>query len=357
MAIQPTTLSPPQTHYISGLTIEQFNGLFEKKIATETFNLLARSAGDGNLNSIDLLHNIALRQDSEGRKAENILFDLFSGKLPGKKGIDKEIQKTSKVIYQSTHHKEAFIKPSKLLYIIGSAIENQAAKLDIINLIKACFPKELPSGSPEELNPWSPSRMTMSEEINSAIDDINDLSEDITINHALGLYATQDLQQRNNNQLIDIIAEKIINKNFNQYELIPVNTHEHWILLMAYKDPSSKKMKALVFNSFHPLNSDVREELIEVTKFMGVNNPDVIFIEGNLQTHVPNGCGLFVIEAIKQIVENHQTDPVATLQTFHRDFVKQTKEEQEQFNRQRRQQLFSTYYDNKYLSSLNFSPI
>lgn len=32
MAIQPTTLSPPQTHYISGLTIEQFNGLFEKKL-------------------------------------------------------------------------------------------------------------------------------------------------------------------------------------------------------------------------------------------------------------------------------------------------------------------------------------
>ncbi|MBO1929103.1 hypothetical protein J4731_09185 [Providencia rettgeri] len=95
MAIQPTALSPTQAHYMSGLTIEQFNGLFEKYFP-EALASLAESAGNGNLESIDLLHNIALRQDNEGRKAENILFDLFSGKLPAKKGIDKEIQETSK---------------------------------------------------------------------------------------------------------------------------------------------------------------------------------------------------------------------------------------------------------------------
>ncbi|EOE5320226.1 hypothetical protein [Providencia rettgeri] len=87
------------TYFIAELTVEQFNGLFDKEIASETLSSLAKSASNGNLESIDLLHNIALRQDSEGRKAENILFDLFSGKLPAKKGIDKEIQETSKKLY------------------------------------------------------------------------------------------------------------------------------------------------------------------------------------------------------------------------------------------------------------------
>lgn len=354
MAIQPTTLSPSQTHYMGGLTIEQFHGLFAKEIVPETLEFLASSASDGNLNSIDLLHNIALRQDMEGRKAENILFDLFSGKRSGKQGIDKEIQETSKVLYQSTHHKDAFIKPSKLLYIIGSTIENQASKRDTVNLLKACLPEETFSKPLEELNPWSHNRMTQSDEIDSAIKGINVLSEDITINHALGLYAP-DPQQSNTNQLNDIIAEKIINETFNQYELIPVNTHEHWILLMIYKDSSTDEMKALVFNSFHPLSLDVRNQLINSAELMGVNNPDVVFIEGNLQKHVPNGCGLFVIEAIKQFVDNNQNDPVATLQKFHNNFLMRTEEEQEQFNLHRRRQLFSNYYDNKYLSLRDFS--
>lgn len=84
MAIQPTALSPAQAHYMSGLTIEKCRGLFEKNISPEALASLAESAGDGNLNSIDLLHNIALRQNPAGKNAENILFDLFSGKLPAK---------------------------------------------------------------------------------------------------------------------------------------------------------------------------------------------------------------------------------------------------------------------------------
>ncbi|TOM56986.1 hypothetical protein CGH73_27160, partial [Vibrio parahaemolyticus] len=78
------------------LTTQQFYGLFDKDIPQETLDSLAKSSGEGNLNSIDLLHNLALRQDSVGKQAQNILFDLFSGKLPAKKGVDKEIQETSK---------------------------------------------------------------------------------------------------------------------------------------------------------------------------------------------------------------------------------------------------------------------
>ncbi|MFV8221559.1 type III secretion system effector deubiquitinase SseL, partial [Enterobacter cloacae complex sp.6700776] len=85
----------------------------------------------------ELLHNIALRQGSSGKKAENILFDLFSGKQPAKKGIDKEIQKTSEALYQlytdkklANHFDDSKLKkPSKLLYIIGSSIKNLMDKI------------------------------------------------------------------------------------------------------------------------------------------------------------------------------------------------------------------------------------
>ncbi len=50
MAIQPTALSQPKLT-MSGLTIEQFNGLFEKYFP-EALASLAESAGNGNLVSI-----------------------------------------------------------------------------------------------------------------------------------------------------------------------------------------------------------------------------------------------------------------------------------------------------------------
>ncbi|MEX6368409.1 hypothetical protein AB6F62_09950 [Providencia huaxiensis] len=77
---------------MSGLTIEQFNGLFEKIFPLKLLASL-KSASNGNL-SIDLLHNIALRQDNEGRKAENILFLIYlvENVLQCKKGSIKKYE-------------------------------------------------------------------------------------------------------------------------------------------------------------------------------------------------------------------------------------------------------------------------
>ncbi|MFP1867570.1 hypothetical protein [Lonsdalea quercina] len=49
---------------LSPLDINQFHSLFTNNIDQETLALLGKSATDGNLDSIDILFNLALRTDN-----------------------------------------------------------------------------------------------------------------------------------------------------------------------------------------------------------------------------------------------------------------------------------------------------
>lgn len=331
--------APAQSHYVSGLTTEQFNRLFDKEINPETLDELGKQAGNGDLNSIELLHNIALRQDPSGKKAENILFDLFSGKQPAKKGIDKEIQKTSEALYQlyndkklASHFDDSKLKkPSKLLYIIGSSIKNL---MDKIGLSALLFKDDR-----TESTLWDTNRMVTSDEIDSANKALNALPSDITINSSMPLtlsgfdFLKENIEQKEKNS-----------QGLNQLELFPVNAHEHWILLALYRDQLTQKTNSVVFNSFTEMAPEIREQLMDAAQVVGTVD-NMLFIEGNIQQFVPNGCGLFVLEAIKKLAENTQQDPREILKTFHEGFQDKSIEEQQQFNIQNRRELFSNYYD------------
>jgi|GEM_PF-3110549 len=329
---------------------EQLHNLLSGEIDNQGLMALSQSASQGNLDDIDLLHNLALRRDELGHKAENILFDIFSGKIKGKEDIALEIQKTSKKLYQ--RHREGKIKnylddsklkmPSKLLYIIASTIEKLADKLGLT----ALFMKGEPTGS----TLWEPNRMTTSDEIDSANKNTKTLPNNVTVNCSLGL------TQSGNNLLGEIIEEKINNGiHLKQFELFPLNVNNnHWILFALYpvtsqQAPPNNKIKCAVFNSYYNLSDDIRREIALAAEKAGVTEEkDITYIEGNIQQNVPNGCGLFVLEAIKQLTENLQQSPIETLESFHKDFAKKTTEEQAQFNIQNRRQLFSTYYDDTY---------
>lgn len=327
----------------------ELDNLLNGKIDNQGLMTLTQSASQGNLDDIDLLHNLSLRHDELGHKAENILFDIFSGKIKGKEGVDLEIQKTSKKLYQ--RHKEGKIKnylddsklktPSKLLYIIASTIEKLADKLGLT----ALFMKGEPTGS----TLWEPNRMTTSDEIDSANKNTKTLPNNVTVNCALGLI------QSGNNLLEEIIEEKIKNGTpLKQLELFPLNVNNnHWILFALYpathqQTPSNNDAKCAVFNSYYNLSDDIRKEIALAAEKAGVAKKDITYIEGNIQQNVPNGCGLFVLEAIKQLAENQQQNPIKRLEEFHQDFAKKTTEEQARFNIQSRRQLFSAYYDDAY---------
>ncbi|MGG4661751.1 ElaD/SseL family deubiquitinase [Providencia vermicola] len=327
----------------------ELHNLLIGKIDHQGLTALTQSASQGNLDDIDLLHNLALRSDELGHKAENILFDIFSGKIEGKEGIDLEIQKTSEKLYQlykdgkiKNHLDNSKLKTrSKLLYIIGSTIEKLANKLDLTTL----FIKNEPTGS----TLWDPNRMTTSDEIDSANKNTKTLPNNVTVNCSLGL------TQSGNNLLGEIIEEKRKNDApFNQLELFPLNVNNnHWILFALYPAtsqhiPLNNTIKCAVFNSYNKLSDDIRREIVLAAEKIDIAEKDITYIEGNIQQNVPNGCGLFVLEAIKQLTENHQQSPIETLERFHKNFAKKTTEEQEQFNIRSRRQLFSNYYDDAY---------
>lgn len=334
--------NPAQSNYMAGLTTEQFNRLFDEEINPETLDVLEKQAGNGNLNSIELLHNIALRQDPSGKKAENILFDLFSGKQQAKKGIDKEIQKTSGVLYQlytdnklASHFDDSKLKkPSKLLYIIGSSIKNLMDKIRLSSLLF----KDDKTGS----TLWDTNRMVTSDEIDSANKVLNALPSNVTINSAMPLtlsgldFLKENIEQKEKNS-----------QGLNQLELFPINVHEHWIFLALYRDQLTQKTGSVVFNSFTGLAPEIREQLMDAAQVVGAGD-NMTFIEGNIQQYVPNGCGLFVLEAIKKLTENTQQDPIEILKAFHEDFPEKSIEEQQQFNIQNRRELFSNYYDDQH---------
>lgn len=341
------------THLMAELTVEQFNGLFDKEIAPETLAFLAKSASDGNLESIDLLHNIALRQDSVGKNAENILFDLFSGKRSAVKGIDKEIQKTSRVLYQSKHHREAFNHPSKLLYIIGSTLEKLDDKIELTNL----FVQNLPPVLGNESNLWGNNRMITCDEIDSSNKNNPTLPSNMMVNSPIGLIQSGD------NLLAEIIEQKAPESvKLKQFELFPINVNNnHWVLFVLYQaDPihqpadnnqsANNKRKCILFNSYDNVSTDIRKEITVAAKKADVAEEDITYIEGNIQQQVPNGCGLFVVEAIKQLTENTQQDPYYTLKEFQESFIKKTMAEQKEFNIQNRRQLYSNYHDSQYPS-------
>ncbi len=84
---------------------------------------------------------------------------------------------------------------------------------------------------------------------------------------------------------------------------------------------ANNKRKCILFNSY---DNEYRysKRNNSGSKKADVAEEDITYIEGNIQQQVPNGCGLFVVEAIKQLTENTQQDPYDTLKAFQESFKK-----------------------------------
>lgn len=162
------------------LNTNQFYILFTENINDEIFEVLSKSAADGNLDCIDMLHNLALRHDYTGESAENILFDLFSGKIQGKIGIDREIQIASLELYETAcNTKEKinedtrkFCFPSKLLYMAGSTMTSITQKQDISTTFSERVRAQSQLEQLEDLDLWSNARMLMTDEINATMHNV-----------------------------------------------------------------------------------------------------------------------------------------------------------------------------------------
>lgn len=118
------------------LSTPQFHSLYSEDVSDEALALLIGEVENGNQNCIDLLCNLALRNDDLGHKVEKLLFDLFSGKRSGSPDIDKKINQACLVLHQIANNDitknntewKKLHAPSRLLYMAGSATTKAATQ-------------------------------------------------------------------------------------------------------------------------------------------------------------------------------------------------------------------------------------
>ena len=323
----------PDTNQISQASqanqLDQFcNGRIDG-ITSEILDTLVNAAAAGDLDSIEFLYNIALQEGKLGKAAEDALFDVFSLKIPGKIGVDKQIQQMGLQLYQifandrdnynSINMLHKLSTQSKLAYIVGSAITNTT---DRLNLSKFVF---------NEPDIWGSNRMINSDELGSGMQAVlkdSKKSKNFSLNYPMEL-ALLDSQ----------ISQK--EALWNKTECFAVNTGEHWIFFALYKQNNEKK--ALVFNSWHSLDKGIRKKLANVATHAGAKS--LTYIEKDLQQSVPNGCALFVIKAIEKIAESPDEDPVKVLKDVRDVFLTHSIEEQEKFNFIARRQLYAMHME------------
>lgn len=331
------------SHY--QLNAAQFNGLFESNVDVKTLDLLGKSAADGNLDCIDMLHNLALRHDGIGEISESILFDLFSGKIKGKINIDEKIQQASLKLYETACDTKGknnadmnkLNSPSKLLYIAGSAMKNATQKQDVSAIFRE---RDRPQSLHEQFDNvdlWSNGRMLMTDEISTAMNGLISNTDNFSLNFPVGLIEPVN----KSNMLSEQIVEKMQYSNIiDKTEVFPINTGGHWVLFALYKDETDSNSKCVVFNSLSELNDVTRNHFIDSAKIAGVSEENIEFINEDMQRNVPNGCGVFVVKVAELLSNTPERKPVDIIKDFIEVFSKLSAEDQVSFNIQNRRQQY-----------------
>ncbi|HCM1944943.1 TPA: SPI-2 type III secretion system effector deubiquitinase SseL [Salmonella enterica subsp. salamae serovar 30:g,m,s:e,n,x] len=325
------------------LSMAQFQSLYLEEVNDDILALLISAAENGNQNCIDLLCNIALRNDGLGHSVEKILFDLFSGKRSGSPDIDKQINQACLVLHQIANNDIAknnaewkkLHAPSRLLYMAGSATTDLSKKIEIAHKIVGDQFAQIDEEQVGVENIWCPARMLSSDELASATLGLVQESPLLSVNYPIGLIHPTTKENILSTQLLEKIAQSGLTDN----EVFLINTESHWIICLFYK--VAEKIKCLIFNTYHDLNENTKQEIIEAAKIAGISeNEGIDFIETNLQNNVPNGCGLFCYHTIQLLSNAGQNDPATTLREFAENFLTLPVEEQALFNTQTRRQIY-----------------
>jgi len=330
---------------ISGQALQpsRFTELFADVVEPETLESLIASAAKGGTASIDLLFQLALRNDASGTRAENALFDIFSGKMKHTAHLASRLEELSYRLYLTCSHGGAggmngakFCSPSKLLYMAGGGNIDLDTKKEISRLLTGHQQAQSHHEHLEENDLWRPDRLLTTDEINARTKPLQQAHGPVSINFPVPLVEPHSQQNLLQCLLLERIASGL---SFQPLDLFPINTGNHWILFGIYKNqPSSDKLQAFVFNSHDDLDRDSREKLRDAAHSVAAE--DLIFLESNLQRHVPNGCGIFVSQAIISISEKQGENPVESLLGFVDEFSSLPIEKQELFNTEKRRQIY-----------------
>ncbi|EAW8086054.1 type III secretion system effector deubiquitinase SseL, partial [Salmonella enterica] len=184
-------------------------------MSDETLALLFSSVENGDQNCIDLLCNLALRNDNLGHRVEKFLFDLFSGKRSGSPDIDKKINQACLVLHQiasnditknNTEWKKLHTS-SRLLYMVGSATTDLSKKIEIAHKIMGDQFAQTVQEQVGVENLWYSARMLSSDELAAATQCLVQESPFLSVNYPIGLIHPTTEENILSTQLLEKIAQ------------------------------------------------------------------------------------------------------------------------------------------------------
>lgn len=315
------------------LSITNFEALF--KFNSKAFADLADKVRNGDGESIEMMHQIALQGTSLGTTAENLLFDLFSGEETGRAGIAHDIEQQSLKLFEATQHStppslfnqtdsekasSKFRSPSKLLYMAGSAAVSSNSSVSLAH-IAHIFKADLetrdwyssPEASDREI--WNHDRMLFNCEIDA--------------------YAAQigwNIPCLPENNIVEYI---LLNGGVPCPSVMAINHSNHYSLIYIFNaDTSSPSATAVFFSSQKGCGGPISEELNAIGLPCTISDAD-------LQANTPNACGVFVIEMMRSLKSSalESTPPEDRIEAFIKSFQALSNAEQSQFNISKRQQI------------------
>ncbi|MGV6873681.1 Ulp1 family isopeptidase [Pseudochelatococcus sp. B33] len=379
--------------YISGLTTAHLESLLNPTtpLDDKAISILHANAADGDADSIELLVNLAARPDKIGAEAENILFDLFSGKPDTDAGIhsigpgvDTEIARQSLRLIEGfgrTLSLSAWGKatpvlsgdedkgraadvtsPPKLLYMAGAAtqagseihrkvvadIVGEARGVDSSADMDEAFPKKQPT-SDEREDPWSKARFLSVPEVTTGLAAVAKQSP--------GTLAC--VEAAFGNGLLTNPANLL--KAFGNGEkllFVPLQHNSHWLSLVIYKDTNDdNKPKAVLFDSIGGYYEDriapdgapkpgIKHQLVPALKGLGIAEKNIMRLEADLQGKAPNSCGVYTVEAFKRVAAAAPLglSPSEALSDLIAGFA-QKPDAQQRFNMEGRRQIHGALID------------
>lgn len=326
------------------LTAEQFSSLFTGNIDSNVLTELEIGVRDGNVDCIDMLHNLALRCDDTGKKAEDILFDFFSGKTNGLRGVDELIQKASLMLYKTACQIDAktnkdmikYHTPSKILYIAGSVLNDINERLAVTNIFDANYRAQNQAEIMEPQCLWDHDRMLTTDEIYADMKSLEQHYPHLSFNMPMGL-----INPAGENMISTAIKEK--KTHVADIEFFPVNVGEHWMLVALYsgRPAQEETKKCVVFNSIGSMEDNIKRKISDSAEQFGVSSENITFFNGDMQTNVPAGCGLFVIKAMEHLCNSQGKEPTDSVNEFIDNFKQRTAVNQALFNVQMRRQIYA----------------
>lgn len=314
----------------------------------------AQGGGRDAVDAIELLINHALRKDEIGGQAEQILFSLFLGPDPEREILGKQLVKALEYLLKAQQSSfqpddqttpsllngmlEKLTRPTLLSVLAGQAaheasLEGGSAESDLEQLAQAAWQLNVNRHSnPETIlinslgpNPWCQGRFVTDDELTAYFNTSSCahvmVGSPVSLEH-------HEVKQIIADQLQDIATHPLA---------VPLLDGEHWKLLVCYRE--QQQLHALLFDSKAVPIGVVDQRLQDIIPTAKIDH-----VGGALQEYVPNGCGLFVADAIRYLdtsLGGGKTDLKQILNQYSDNFLSKDISEQVAFNRQQRLQMIN----------------